>query len=111
MAITRVHPFDFNLDPRDCMYDEDRKLLIDVCIDSLGQLIVLTKFFLEDLGQSNEFVIEVYSLNEARLEIKLTKTFDLTRIMSKHLTNNQQLEFVNIFLDKNDKFNRFHYLI
>jgi hypothetical protein len=98
LAITRAHPIDLNLDPRDCMYDEDRKLLIDLCIDNLGQLIVMTKFIFEDLRRSNEFAIEVYSLNEARLEIKLTKTFDLSRIISRHLANNQSPEFVSVEL-------------
>ena len=79
------------MDHKDYLYDDNLKILVDVCLDDKSQLFLLTKQHQEQ----TEFYVESYKFEESKLEIELNRIFNLNQILPVHLLSNQSFEFVS----------------
>lgn len=90
--------------PRDHLYEDGSKVLIDICVDKLhDHIIVLTKFVQDTNNLVAEFRVEVYTFCEDRNEMSLVQIFNVSQILASHLNSREAaFEFSRVYHDHVD---------
>lgn len=90
-----------NLITNDDLYDNGTKRLVDMCVDTTNdQIIILTRYSGKEKA---EFKIEIYTLNEKLNEMAIVKVLNISHsVASSNTSQNEPSEFVRIYIDQNE---------